>query len=63
VATIGGTPVDLPNYMHARYYSAPTGRFLSLDPKPGAVESPQSWNLYAYVRNNPLGGIAMVARR
>lgn len=43
------------DYMHARYYNPLTGRFLSTDPadsaKPGA---PQTWNQYAYVRNNPL---------
>ena len=41
--------------MHARYYNPNIARFLSVDPgrdnDPGA---PQSWNLYAYVRNNPV---------
>jgi RHS repeat-associated protein len=46
-------------YMHyfgARYYSGGLGRFMSPD-KPligqDAID-PQSWNLYSYVRNNPL---------
>jgi RHS repeat-associated protein len=42
------------DYMHARYYSPWLNRFLSVDPVLGEVESPQSWNRYAYVRNNPL---------
>jgi RHS repeat-associated protein len=44
------------DYMHARYYSARMGRFLSIDPgRDITPEVPQSWNLYAYVRNNPVG--------
>ncbi len=44
------------DYFGARYLSAAQGRFTSPDPPlldqdPG---DPQSWNLYAYVRNNPL---------
>lgn len=44
------------DYFGARYYSGATGRFTSpdaplLDQHP---EDPQSWNLYSYVRNNPL---------
>ena len=41
-------------YMHARYYSALTGRFLSLDPVGGSPRNPQSWNRYAYVQNSPM---------
>jgi len=39
-----------------RYNSSSMGRFMSSDPgNAGAVNSdPQSWNAYAYVRNNPL---------
>jgi len=40
----------------ARYYGSNLGRFLSPD-EPLAdqqPEDPQSWNLYSYVRNNPL---------
>jgi RHS repeat-associated protein len=40
--------------MHARYYSALQGRFLSPDPVLGSPQDPQSWNRYAYAHNNPL---------
>ena len=49
----GETGLD---YFGARYMSAAQGRFTSAD-APFAdqfVEDPQSWNLYAYTRNNPL---------
>ncbi len=44
------------DYFGPRFYSGAQGRFTSPDPpfldqSPG---SPQSWNLYSYVRNNPL---------
>lgn len=44
------------DYFGARYFSGALGRFTSpdevfADQQPG---DPQSWNLYAYVRNNPL---------
>jgi len=40
----------------ARYNSSSLGRFISVDPANfGAVdESPQTWNMYSYVANNPL---------
>jgi RHS repeat-associated protein len=44
------------DYFGARYMSAAQGRFTSAD-APFAdqfPENPQSWNLYSYVRNNPL---------
>lgn len=45
------------DYFGARYYGSSMGRFMSPDPS-GLLaqhpEDPQSWNLYAYVRNNPL---------
>ncbi len=44
------------DYFGARYYSARLGRFVSPD-APFAdqfASAPQSWNLYGYVRNNPL---------
>jgi RHS repeat-associated protein len=44
------------DYFGARYYSSQLGRFAEAD-KPFADQArsdPQSWNLYAYVRNNPL---------
>ena len=40
-------------YLRARYYDPAIGRFLSRDPWPGSVFSPQSLNPYAYVLNNP----------
>jgi RHS repeat-associated protein len=52
-ANIGGGTYDLPDYMHARFYDK-NGRFLSVDPIPGEVHTPQSWNAYAYARSNPL---------
>lgn len=42
------------DYMMARYYAPHLGRFLSVDPVLGDAEKPQSWNRYAYVRNNPV---------
>ena len=51
-----GSSEDL-DYMHARYYSPWLGRFLSVDPAldlKRTVTSPQRWNRYAYVANNPL---------
>jgi RHS repeat-associated protein len=46
------------DYMMARYYSAPLGRFLAVDPgDDSALEDPQSWNKYSYVRNNPVGNL------
>lgn len=40
-------------YYGARHYSPQLGRFLSIDPAGIDVTNPQSWNRYAYVRNNP----------
>src|SRR6266850_6300502 len=41
--------------MLARYYSSSLGRFITVDPGDDTnPENPQSWNKYAYVRNNPL---------
>ncbi len=45
------------DYMHARYYAPFGGRFLSVDPgRDFDLSHPQSWNVYAYVRNNPVNG-------
>ena len=44
------------DYFGARYFGSTLGRFLSPD-DPSAdrdPSDPQSWNLYSYVRNNPL---------
>ncbi len=42
------------DYFGARYYGSALGRFTSPDPLPGWASDPQSWNMYAYGRNNPL---------
>jgi hypothetical protein len=42
------------DYMLARYYAHTLARLLSPDAFGGQASSPQSWNLYAYVGNNPL---------
>jgi RHS repeat-associated protein len=43
------------DYMHARYYNPTVARFLSVDPgRDWDTKQPQSWNLYSYVRNNPV---------
>ena len=41
-------------YFGARYYDAHLGRFISGDPLAGSYSDPQSWNRYAFGRNNPL---------
>ncbi|HEX3036340.1 MAG TPA: RHS repeat-associated core domain-containing protein [Thermodesulfobacteriota bacterium] len=40
-------------YYGARYYHAGLGRFMSIDPAPGILTDPQSWNRYSYTLNNP----------
>jgi RHS repeat-associated protein len=44
------------DYFGARYYAGRTGRFTTVDPGHvgGNIFDPQSWNAYAYARNNPL---------
>ena len=43
------------DYMHARYFSAHLGRFMSVDPAKSAQRNwPQSWNRYSYTFGNPL---------
>jgi RHS repeat-associated protein len=52
-----GTPTvqtDDLDYLHARYQTFNLGRFLSLDPVRGDRTRPQSFNLFAYVSNNPI---------
>jgi RHS repeat-associated protein len=52
------------DYFGARYFSGAQGRFTSPD-SPFAdqiPEDPQSWNLYSYVRNNPLRAIDPTGR-
>jgi RHS repeat-associated protein len=48
------------DYMHARFYAPYMGRFLAVDPYldvKRATQSPQGWNRYSYVVNNPMNGI------
>jgi RHS repeat-associated protein len=44
------------DYFDARYYASRAGRFTTADPEHvgGDTFDSQSWNAYAYVRNNPL---------
>ena len=44
------------DYFGARYYASMQGRFYFADQPLWIKEKeiPQSWNLYSYVRNNPL---------
>ena len=42
------------DFFEARYLSSAQGRFTSPDPVTGSAHDPQSWNMYAYGRNNPL---------
>ena len=42
------------DYMHARHYNPTTLRFLTPDLLRGDVHRPQSFNLFAYVRGNPI---------
>lgn len=47
----GANGVD---YMHARFYDGPVGRFLSMDAYPSTADDPQTWNPYSYVGNAPV---------
>lgn len=42
------------DYAFARYYNQRLQRFMSADPLGGSIADPQTWNGYAYVRDNPL---------
>jgi RHS repeat-associated protein len=42
------------DYAMARYYDSRMGRFCSPDPAEGWPGDPQSWNRYAYSRNDPV---------
>jgi RHS repeat-associated protein len=44
------------DYFYARYLSSSAGRFTTVDPGQVGASAldPQSWNAYAYARNNPL---------
>jgi RHS repeat-associated protein len=44
--------------MHARSYASVSGRFFSVDPaRDYDFSRPQSFNVYAYVRNNPVSAV------
>jgi RHS repeat-associated protein len=45
------------DYAMARYYVNRFARFCSADPLMGSPGDPQSWNRYAYVRNDPINAI------
>lgn len=51
--SLTGAADDL-DYMHARFCSPLTGRFLGVDPITGRPKLPQSWNRYSYAIDNPL---------
>jgi RHS repeat-associated protein len=56
-ATTGSNPAaDDLDYMHARFCSPLTGRFLSVDPvaRRAPIAKPQEWNRYSLNLNNPL---------
>ena len=55
LASSGGAETGL-DYFGARYFSGAQGRFTSPDTPliDQFLDDPQSWNLYAYARNNPL---------
>ncbi|HNS76870.1 N-acetylmuramoyl-L-alanine amidase [Mesotoga prima] len=40
--------------MHFRYYGSNIGRFMKPDNVTGSPLNPQNWNLYSYVRGNPV---------
>jgi RHS repeat-associated protein len=42
------------DYMHFRIYASSTARFTRPDSLWGNAQNPQSWNLYAYVKGNPV---------
>jgi RHS repeat-associated protein len=42
------------DYAMARYYDSRMGSFCSADPIEGDPNDPQTWNRYAYARNNPV---------
>ncbi len=42
------------DYAMARYYDSTAARFCSADPLGGQLGDPQTWNRYAYARNDPV---------
>lgn len=53
-ATMERDPEGQRYYDHARSHSFGLARFMSPDKLGGKITDPQSWNRYAYARNNPL---------
>jgi RHS repeat-associated protein len=45
------------DYAINRQYQNSTGRFMRPDPESGLITNPQSWNRYAYVRNDPVNSV------
>ena len=45
---------SLQNRMHYRFYTSSMGRFMRPDNVSGNPMDPQTWNLYSYVRGNPV---------
>lgn len=52
LGVLGSTADDI-DYMHARYYRPPFGRFLSVDMVGGDPKRPESWNRYSYATDGP----------
>src|SRR2546425_12332831 len=44
-------------YYYHRWYDQTIGRFISVDPRPGSLSSPQSLNPYVYVSDSPVNKI------
>lgn len=44
-------------FMRARYYTANTGRFISMDQLPGGLRNPQSLDRFSYALGNPIMNI------
>lgn len=53
VAVVSSTETGL-DYFGARYFSGAQGRFTNPDSGPYSASDPQTFNRYAYTRNNPL---------
>jgi len=53
IDTAAGTSPGL-YYIGARWMDPELGRFVSMDPEPGTLGTPQSMNRYVYCMDNPL---------
>lgn len=54
------------DYMHARFYfrGGSAGKFMSVDPgRDWDPKQPQSWNLYSYVKDDPIGSTDPTGRQ